>query len=243
VVKAAFVLLLFALSYTAAFSQASKTDSIARHNSVLVALQTYQNAISGNAKVFNGVDYVNPLAKKRVKGHPNFESEDWMEGFILYEGQLYENVALQYNLLLNKVLIENVQSHATIELSNNLIGRFGINGHTFVQLPSGIDAEPQDMFYDLLYDGGVKVYVKRFKTIKETPDQKVMVTEFLEKRKLYLFKEGRYIAINNKKAALNAFEDHKQEMKKTLSQNRLSFRAMPELSMIALGQRYDELVQ
>jgi hypothetical protein len=242
-VKVAFVLLLFALSCITAFSQVPKADSIARHNSVLVALQTYQNAISGNAKVFNGVDYVNPLAKKRVKGHPNFESEDWTEGFIVYENQLYENVALQYNLLLNKVLIENVQSHTTIELSNNLIGRFGINGHIFVQLPSGIDAEPQDTFYDVLYDGGVKVYVKRYKTIKETPDQKVMVTEFLEKRKIYLFKDGRYIAINNKKSALNAFEVHKQEMKKTLSQNRLNFRAMPELSMIALGQRYDELVQ
>jgi hypothetical protein len=228
------------LCYSAAFSQKSQADSLARQQSYLSAKQTYEKTISGNAKVFNGVEYVNPLAKKRVNGHPNFANDDWQEGVLSYDGQLYENVALQYNLLLNKVLVENVQSHATIELNNVMIDYFQLDNHTFVRLPGGIEGEPNEMLFDQLYNGSVKVYVKRYKTIKETPDQKVMVTEFLDKRKIYLFKDGQYFSISNKKSALNAFEAQKTEMKKLLSQQHINFRTTPELAMVVMGQYYDQ---
>ena len=228
------------LCYSAAFSQKSQADSLAWQQAYLLSKQTYQNTLSGNSKVFNGVEYVNPLAKKRVMGHPNFISDDWQDGLLSFDGQLYENVALQYNLLLNKVLIENVQSHATIELRNEMVDYFQIDNHTFVGLAGAIEGESKDMFFDRLYNGVVKVYVKRYKTIKETADQKVMVTEFLEKRKFYLFKDGRYINITNKKSALNAFEAQKTAMKKLLSQQNINFRTTPELALVTMATYYDK---
>jgi hypothetical protein len=82
--------------------------------------------------------------------------------------------------------------------------------------------------------------VKRYKTIKETADQKVMFTEFLEKRKFYLFKDGRYFNITNKKSALDAFEAQKTEMKKLLSQQNIHFRTTPELALTVMGTYYDQ---
>lgn len=239
--RAVLCLCICLITYSAAWSQTSQADSIASIKSIIANQENYQNAIAGNAKVFSGVEFVDPMAKKRTNGHANFMSEDWQQGFIVFNGQRYDNVDLQYNVFLNKVLIENVQSHATIELDNKRIDAFGISEHIFIKPATPVPGEPSESFFDLLYDDGIKVLVRRYKTIIETPEQKVMITQFLDKQKIYLFKDGQYISISNKKSALNAFAENKSEMKKFLSQQRINFRSNPELAMVAMSQHFNQL--
>jgi len=37
-------------------------------------------------------------------GHPYFESDDWVEGTVHYDGDLYEGVAILYDLVSEKVV-------------------------------------------------------------------------------------------------------------------------------------------
>jgi hypothetical protein len=241
-VKATNILSALILYSTFAYGQLSTADTLARHNAIYLTKLAYQSAIAGNAQVFNGIEHIDPLQKKKLNGNPYFLSDEWQDGFVFYGDQLYERVYLLYNLFLDKLLIEHVQSHVTIELIPEKIKYFGISNHTFVWLSnSSAQTDIKDGFYEILYSGDTKVYARRYKTIKEVADQKVMVTEFLDKRKLYLFKDERYFTITNKGSALNAFGDDKAEIKKILSQKKLNFRADPEGALVVIANYYDEL--
>jgi hypothetical protein len=241
-VKVTFVLASLILHSLFANGQPAGVDTLTRSNAIYVTKQVYQSAIAGNSQVFNGIDHIDPLQKKKLNGTPYFLSEEWQEGFVFYDNQLYENASLRYNLFLDKLLIEHVQSHATIEMINEKIKYFGISNHTFVWLSnSTAQSDIKEGFYEVLSSGNTKVYARRYKTIKEVADQKVMVTEFLDKRKLYLFKDKQYFTITNKGSALNAFGDDKSEIKKFLSQEKLNFRSDPEGALVAIANYYDDL--
>jgi len=222
-----------------AYGQLSAADSVLRSNSIHQAKEIYKTAIAGNAQVFNGVEYIDPLQKKKLDGIPYFLNDEWQDGFVFYGDQLYEDVSLRYDLFLNKLLIEHIQSHATIELIIERIKYFGIGNHTFVWLADSGDFK--EGFHEILYSGNVKVYTKRYKNITEVIDQKVMVTKFLDKTKLFLYKDGQYVAIINKSSALNAFGEDKPAIKKFISQMKINFRSDPEMALTAMAKYYDEL--
>ncbi len=229
-------------SFFAAGQVLTNSDTLARSNAIYLAKQIYQSAIFSNSQVFNGVEYIDPFQKKKLDGNPYFLNNDWQDGFVVYENQLYENLSLRYNLFQNKLLIEHNQSHATIELFNEKIKSFGISRHIFVWLTSAADqSEIKEGFYDLLYSGTVKVYARRYKTMSEVIDPKIIVTKFVDKTKLFLFKNDQYFSITNKNSALNAFGEVKIEIKKFLSHQKINFRSDPEMALTAMARYYDEL--
>lgn len=239
---ATYILAVLIICSSSAFGQGPRSDTLAHHNAILLTKKIYQSIIGGNATVFNGIEYIDPLHKKTLNGNACFLTDEWQEGFLFYDDQFYEQVSLQYNLFLNKVIIEHIQSHASIELINDKIKYFGIGNHIFVRLSALPEqSEIKEGFYDVLADGDTKVYVRRYKTIKEVAGQKIMVTEFLDKTRLFLFKDEQYTAITNKHSALNAFGKNKPELKKFLAQEKINFRSNPEIAMIALASHYDEL--
>jgi len=241
-VKVTFVLAFLILYSIFIYGQPAGVDTLARSNAIYITKQAYQSVIAGNSQVFNGIEHIDPLQKKKLSGIPYFLNDEWQEGFVFYDDHLYENVSLRYNLFLDKLLIEHVQSHATIEMITEKIKYFGISNHTFIWLSNSTPQNDiKEGFYEVLYSGNTKVYARRYKTIKEVADQKVMVTEFLDKRKLFLFKGEKYFAITNKGSALNAFGDDKSEIKKFLSQERLNFRSDPEGVLVAIAKHYDDL--
>lgn len=241
-VRVATVLASLLLCSSFSYSQSTATDTIARNNAIYLSKRSYQSAILGNSHVFNGVEYIDPFQRKKLDGNPYFLTDEWQEGFLFYDGQLYENVSLRYNLFQNKLLIEHVQSHVTIELIIEKVKYFGIANHKFVWLSGSSDqSDFREGFHDLLYSGNTKVYARRYKTINEVIDQKTMVTRFADKAKLFLFKDGQYLAINNKNSALNAFGEEKSELKKFLSEENINFKSNPEIALVAMASYYDDL--
>jgi hypothetical protein len=146
---------------------------------------------------------------------------------------------LKFNICSNKVLIEHEQTHAVIELIAEKINSFNLGGARFVRLPAtGVIREG---FYQLLYEGKSRVLVRRFKTIKETVDQKVMITEFSERARRYFVVNGQTFAISNRKSALNLFGELKVEIRRYLSDNHIHFRSAPEKALVAMAMYYDSL--
>jgi hypothetical protein len=223
----------------AVFGQLTPADSIARAGAIQSALVIYHQTLRGNAAVYNGIEYIDPFAKKRLNGHPYYLSDDWLDGSITYDGRHYESVSLKFNICSNKVLIEHEQTHAVIELIAEKINSFNLGGARFVRLPAtGVIREG---FYQLLYEGKSRVLVRRFKTIKETVDQKVMITEFSERARRYFVVNGQTFAISNRKSALNLFGELKVEIRRYLSDNHIHFRSAPEKALVAMAMYYDSL--
>lgn len=237
--RATYLLATLIVSSTFSYGQLSDVDSIALKNAIHLSKINYQSAIAGNSHVFNGVEYIDALQNKNLDGHAYFLNDDWQDGYVFYDDQLYENVSLRYDLFQNKLLIEHVQSRAAIELITEKIKYFGISNHAFVWLANSGDLK--EGFYDLLFSGNINVYAKRYKALNEIIDQKTMVTRLTDKTKFYLFKNGKYFAITNKNSALNVVGEDKPAVKKFLSQAKINFRADPEAALVGMAKFYDEL--
>lgn len=229
------------LTCATCFGQELTTGTLAREGAIETAKLNYQKAIAGNSQLFNGMEYVDPLDNKKQIGHPYYFNDDWEEGFVYYDGQLYEHVLLRYNILEDNLLIDHAQSHATIKMNIEKIKYFGINKHTFVWLESDPGNTIEEGFYDLLYSDKSKVYARRYKTTIDIAEEKVMEVKFVDKIKLFLVRGDKYYTITNKNSALNAFGDFKSQMKKFISQDKINFRSDLEAALIAMTAYYDEL--
>jgi hypothetical protein len=214
-------------------------DSTARAHAIQWAQDVYQSATRGNAPVFNGIQFIDPLQKKKWIGHPYFLSDDWIDGSVYYDGQRYQPAVLRYHLYLNKLVIDHAETHVAIELPPEKVKYFELDNHRFVRMPdAGVMKEG---YYELLYDGHSPVYARRYKTIREFIDQKTLFTEFSERQRLYVVVNQTPYLIPNKKSALRLFEKHRQELKQALADQKIRYRQSPALALVAMARKYDEL--
>jgi hypothetical protein len=230
------------ISFLSTHGQKNLSDSLASSLAINFASDLYHKVTEGNSRLYNGIEYIDPYQRKLLDGDPYFFSDDWVDGDVFYDDQLYKNVALRYNIFSDKVVIEHSQIHTSIELIEEKIKYFIINEHLFIRLtPQEISGPLKEGFYNLLYAGESKVYVKRYKDIKEIIDQKSKTTQFLDRKKTYLFKDGQYLSISGKKSLINALVDKKNDVKRFISENRINYKKNPEPALVSIAKFYDSL--
>jgi hypothetical protein len=237
VFKISVLTLLTACLQTILFGQAALTsDSLVLNSSRLALTKLYDQQLRGTTRLYNGIEFIDPFQRRAIEGFPYFLLDDWQDGSILYDGQLYENVAMLFDIFQNRVIVEHSNTHSKIELVTEKINSFTIADKYFIQLQS-----PNEGFYEQLYWGEIKIYVRHYKTIHEKVDENRKIIEFITKRKLYILKNGIYYQVTSKKSALNVLKEHKSELNKLLNQERISFKNNKEQALRRMGEYFDQL--
>src|SRR5882762_9573262 len=187
-IRQALLLFLSITSSGPAFSQTHAPDSVFLLSAVKNAHELYTRSLGVGSHLLNGVQYKEHNANFDDVGHPYFESDDWVEGSVNYDGELYEDVAILYDLVSEKVVIEHPYAGIKLELISEKIDYFSLPGHRFVRLDADTmkNSSIRTGFYDVLYDGRVKFYVKRHKEKKEEIAQGEIQVEFIEIDRLYI---------------------------------------------------------
>lgn len=213
-----------------------KSDSLVLSSSRQSLTELYDQAVGESTRLYNGIEFIDPFQRKTIEGFPYFLEDDWQDGSIFYDGQLYENVPLMFDVYQNRIIVDQPKSHTKIQLITEKIKYFTISEKYFVQLES-----PAAGFYQELYGGETKAYALHYKTIQEKIGEKTMITEFVTKRKLYILKDNTYHIITSKKSALNVLKEHKSELNKLLGQEKISFKKNKEYALARMGQYFDQL--
>jgi hypothetical protein len=151
-------------------------------------IKLYTDYIAGQTRLNNGSEHRDYLS--RNDEHPYFGVDDWAYGTIIYDEEFYENVPLFYDLNRDKVITEHSINGAKLELISEKIVRFSMAGHTFQRLKRDESKIISEGFYDLLYDGKTKVYVKREKSLQQRVESNDIIFNFEEKNRVYVFKDG-----------------------------------------------------
>jgi len=229
--------LFFAICFS--FGQDSTFVERSRTN----AISFYSNSVRDQSLLFNGVEY-KPIPEP-YEGHPFFESEYIEEGSISYNGELYQNVPMQYDLVRDEVVIEHYDQKGYVGLvkpHQKKITSFVLLNHTFVHLGSQLTGEDiRDGFYDLLYDGNVKILAKRKKTISEDLSQQVLKVSFNEKSNYYLFKDNIYHAVKSKGSILKVLKDKRKELNQFANKHKADFNLNREYGLVKLAEYYDQI--
>ena len=175
-----------------------------------------------------------------VKGNPFFETDSFQKGDVYYNGVLYKNADLLYDLSHDNV-ITKYSDDANLVLVSEKIAYFHIGDHLFVR---GNESFPAGSgFYELLYDGTTQVFAKRTK--KMVPWSKTMEfsAAFSQANVYYLLKDTAYFAANSKSEMLEAFKGKRAEIKEFISKNKLDFRKHLEDALVKIARYYDEITK
>lgn len=217
-----FSLTLFCLH---SFAQNAKTDSV-YFNPLQSVYRQYAQRIGGSLALYNGAEYEG--AYPRVTGTAFWNNNDFQKGTVSYGGVVYYDVRMAYDLVRNEVVIKGFQD-LSLQLEKEKVNGFVLAGHKFVHLrdTESKNALPDD-FYELLYDGDVRVYAKRSKRIVQSFRAEGLDT-IVSNTVYFLHKDNSYASINGANDLLALFGNDKASVKAYWKQAGLNFKKDPEV--------------
>lgn len=217
------------------FSQSLPADTLfiakARQNEAAL----YSRAMVAQSHIFNGTEYrdYRPIKDE----HPLF-FVDWVDGSVFYDGEVYENIPLLYDLSTDNLITEHYSSRQKIELIDSKIESFRLQKYHFVHLR---DDRLRKGFYELVYDGTTKVYMRRQKALQQSLAGTEIRRTFEEKELYYIFKQGNYYSVKNKKSVLGVLKEQKSELNKFIGKNHIRFKQNREKSIAQVAEYYDSI--
>jgi len=196
----------------------------------------YIQGMKGQLPLYNGSRYhdYQPLQDE----HPYYLSDDWQEGSVLYNNNLYTSVALLYNIFTDEIILENYNGGSMTLLIAERVQFFSLRDRTFIRLDNGL---VKTGFYEVLYDGDTKVYAKRIKEFSETISSGEIERTFQEKTKYFIFKDKRYYPVKSKGSVFDLFKNHKKELARYMRDANLSFKKNREHTIVKLTEYYNGL--
>ena len=123
--------LLILLSSTVAFSQAQH-DTAFFTAAKAYALAEYERALGTQKRLYNGSRYLAP--DHELEEHPYFVSPDWLTGSVFYDGELFTDVPLMYDLYKQMLVVEHSGSGHSLRLLEEKVKHFTIDGHYFERI-------------------------------------------------------------------------------------------------------------
>ncbi|MEP6737547.1 MAG: hypothetical protein ABJA70_18630 [Chryseolinea sp.] len=231
------LVLLSACIATTALSQPDKPDTSFLASSRAIKFDAYSSLIGGQSRLYNGIEY--PDYYSHNDEHPFFLIDDWSSGSVVYDDVFYGNVDLFYDLSKEVVITEHKLTGGKIQLISNKVSRFTMNDHLFVHLLKDDGGIIGDSFYEVLYDGKVKVYIRRQKRPQTRADVSGLTYYFSVFNRMYILKDGVYTIVRSKKSVYKVFKDHRKDLTGVLRNNKIKYRNARELGVVVLAKEYD----
>ena len=221
-------------------AQDSSTSQPVNQPAVENAVALYYSSVDHQSRLYNGVEHVG--YSPRIKGHAYFQEADLQKGSIVYDGLVYTDVPMWYDMLKEQVIIQHFNKFTRIGLVSDKVTSFTLLNHHFIRLTidSTLGLPIRTGFYDVLYKGSSTVLVKRVKTIYEIVKDE-LEREFTQQNYYYIQKDSTYYRVKSYKGLLTIFKDHSKEIKQYLRKNKIRYRKNTENAIIKAAAYYDSL--
>jgi hypothetical protein len=226
------------------FNVLSAQDSATAALPVTRAIQNYTNIIGENSHLFNGSEHA--AYDFRIKGDPYFESSTLQSGSIKYDGILFPKVDMAFDIVRDEVTINRFNENYRMTLVSEKITFFSLFNHYFVRIvQDNKDSTNKSLvstgFYDRVYNGNTKFFVKRQKKMNESITAEEGDKLWFEEKDLYFIeKNNKYYLINGKRELMDIFKEKKKDLKKYLRKNKIKFDD-PEKAILKSVEYYDQL--
>lgn len=170
-----------------------------------------------NTGIYKGTEYQEKY-KFTDKKHPYFKAQSFVIGSLNYEGELYFNLNMRYNLHEQEIILKIQNRNSTnviIKLFKDKVSGFTIDGHRFVKV-SGVDSNNDNIFgfYEVAFSNEIfLLLIKHKKNKTDSYENGFMYAEFINAKNEYiiLFK-GNYTQIKSKKDIIQLFPKLKEKI-------------------------------
>jgi len=232
------LVLFYLISASNSLAQSPKTDS-----ALYTALQFYHQYAFPEPGLYNGRQYAE-YASTLQAGHPYFLSPEMNKGSLVYDGILYENISIQYDIVKEQLVIKYPFQTFSLQLTNEKVNWFTVLNHTFIRLVEDSANRPliQTGFYDRLYNGHVILLEKQNKFIQEELNAISGIKRSItETSSFYLKKDNKYYPVNSRGSLLDVLKDRKKEIQQFIRKNKTDIRGDKENAILSIVTYYDKL--
>jgi hypothetical protein len=221
-------------------AQQSVGDSSARAARWPV-ISVAQRQLGTDLRLFTGAEYIRN--GQHAQGFPFFQSEQPLDGSVLYDGASYEHVPLQYDLVTGDVVTHDSTADANISLVKERLARFTISGHIFIWLPvtgdSAFNLDPG--YYELLSEGTYTLVARHEKKLAY-PTTNEEILKYAAVDNYYLARQNsQYAHIDGLHSLMKILADKKELVKKFIHQNKLNFDKDPGNTLVHVIHYYTQL--
>lgn len=200
----------------------------------------YHQFTDKQSRLYNGPEHI-PYSPA-LEGHAYFLDKLLHKGTVLYDGMIYNNVPMQYDLIKDNLVIAHFDGFFRMNLVTEKVKEFSFNGHQYVRLEKdSVNGLPfATGFYDRLYAGKTTVLAKRTKRIEETVTDRV-IQKVTEKDFYYIYNGKEYLHVRSFKSLLSNVKDRSKEVRQYLRKNKIRYRKERENAIVKAIAYYDSL--
>ena len=226
----------FAFCVQPAFSQLRVADSATYPLAAQQAIATFQQAVSVQKEIYTGPEHFGYLPT--IEGLPYLFTKEWLPGAVVYDGILYPDVRLKYDVVKDKLVLKRLDAFA-IELRSEKISLFNLPQHTFIYLNNvnAIGLEPG--FYERLSSGALTLLVKHKKRLEERIEENKYHQRFLDEATYYAIRGNRSVVVKNAGTVLNLVGNKKGEIQQALKKEGIKFKSNKEQALRFIADYYN----
>jgi len=175
----------------------------------------------------------------RTTNHPYLKEIQFVNARLSYFRNIYPEVLLRFDLSRNELIIR-MPNFLNVVLFPENVDFAELHGYKIVYLPrDSFPGCPSPGYYYQLHSGKCKVLEKQTATLLlENITQQYyygILTKF------YLFHDGAYYNIRNKRSLLKVLQSHKKELKRFISAHNLKYRDDAESLITQTVIEYENL--
>jgi len=197
-----------------------------------------------NSILFRGMEYVEKDRMINEK-HKFFETQKFQNGSLIYDGQIYYNVPLQYNIYDDLILvnIKNEGVSSIFQLFSSKVNQFQVNDNKFRFLQPNNNLDIKGFYEVINQEGQLKIFKKHLRNRMEIRDRSVAYTEFSLADPQYIFQfKNDFFELDNRRDLLAQFPNLKGEIKDYYSKYRRQYKDNPDTFMNNLADKMNSLI-
>jgi hypothetical protein len=217
---------------------AQEQTQISKDNSM-----SYIEVASNYASIFSGRE--EPRYLNKAINHPYLETNSFISGTISIDGCKYFNIPMRLNQMIEELVVLSPNNSYPVIVPRKFLDYAIIDSFYIVfHKPESADGRVlPEGYYVRMYNGENQVWKRNisFLISKTISSGNSMEYYFDNKKKMYIYMDGVYYPVKNKRSVLKLFTSKKKELKKIIKQSGLKYRENPEKATVAIAGYYDEL--
>ncbi len=239
-IKFSLVVMAILLWSQSGYCQNVNSNSLEEKNAPFkFAKSIYHEQIGSFARLYNGSIYLERYPG--VKGHQYYLSDYWVQGSISYLGLTYDSVLLKYDILNDKVIVENSDEFGRslgIDLNKDNIDWFRLEESIFIRMH---DTSGYKGIYELAYSGDSKLLIKRKKIIGQAIGPTGKYKSFYSNDELILQAKNQIFKVSKANSIAKVYPEYKNLIKKFQRSLKIDFRHDKEKYLIEMVKYCDSL--
>jgi len=190
-----------------------------------------------NTNLINGVQFIDNY-RYTQKHHRFFNSHEFLNGSIVYDSQLYNNLKIKYDLYENQVILELPTEIDFFQLivNTNKITEFTIENHRFINFNSNkaFQALEINSFLEPIYSNKLQLYLRHSKSRIVQLKNNIVESKFkLNSQYVYFYNEKFYL-FKSKNKLKKVFPKQANSINQFYKDNTILLKKNPTNFMIKL---------